>query len=297
MQIKKIIKNNLALKSRLESDTEWYFKIPEVIIPCKIYYTISNIEELKKSDNKITKIIVDTGCETFVESSYKRYVLNDQAICCTYKSKQFRGGNTTVVAQASVFVDKTTCYITPTFIINNIKITDNQYVNAEVFTKQIMKYYKDNKFTQELADSIQKIATRLAYRPNFINYSYREDMIGDAIIKMVEALTKHKFDPLRGKSFSYFTKIALHAFFNRIKNEKKAHTTITNYKEETYLQLAESGVLARPKRIEASSSDDGQDILTQIHKTNEGFDEDYDKQFKINHEMSDVTVEYDVEDL
>ena len=39
-----------------------------------------------------------------------------------------------------------------------------------------------------LADSLNKIATGLSYAPNFINYSYKDEMVGDAILKMFSAL-------------------------------------------------------------------------------------------------------------
>ena len=51
--------------------------------------------------------------------------------------------------------------------------------------------------------------------------SYREEMTGDAIVKMIKALREKKFLPEKGNPFSYFTKIAFHAFCNRIKREKK----------------------------------------------------------------------------
>jgi DNA-directed RNA polymerase specialized sigma24 family protein len=85
------------------------------------------------------------------------------------------------------------------------------------------------------------IATRLAFAPNFINYTYREDMIGDAIVKMVKALREEKFEPTKGSPFSYFTKIAYHAFVNRIKKEKKASEVLAAYQEKIYEDAYASG--------------------------------------------------------
>ena len=64
------------------------------------------------------------------------------------------------------------------------------YVNAKEFYQQICDYYKTGVLPDYLAESINKIAIGLSYAPNFINYSYKDDMIGDALIKMYSAL-KH----------------------------------------------------------------------------------------------------------
>jgi DNA-directed RNA polymerase specialized sigma24 family protein len=67
-------------------------------------------------------------------------------------------------------------------------------------------------------------------------------MIGDAIIKMITALTRKRFKCKSGYNpFSYFTKVAYRAFQNRIKKEKKEHDTIHRYQNEIYSLLTESG--------------------------------------------------------
>ena len=67
------------------------------------------------------------------------------------------------------------------------------YVNPKDFEDALEKYYEDNKISDYLADCIQKIAQGLSYAPNFMNYSYKEDMVGDAIIKMYQAIIHKKF--------------------------------------------------------------------------------------------------------
>ena len=68
------------------------------------------------------------------------------------------------------------------------------YVNGKEFYEQIKQYYKTGNLEDHLAESIVKIANGLSYAPNFINYSYKEDMIGDAILKMFSALKNKKFE-------------------------------------------------------------------------------------------------------
>jgi hypothetical protein len=112
------------------------------------------------------------------------------------------------------------------------------YVNSREFEDEIKHYYKSNYISPKLGESINKIAHGLSYAPNFINYSYKDEMIGDAIVKMVSALKNKKFKLNSGFSpFSYFTTIAFHAFINRIKKEKKHHETITSYRDKMYTDL------------------------------------------------------------
>ena len=71
-----------------------------------------------------------------------------------------------------------------------------------------------------IGESIMKIAEHLSYRPNFINYTYKEDMICDGIENCL--LYIDNFDPEKSKNpFAYFTQIIYYAFLRRIQKEKK----------------------------------------------------------------------------
>lgn len=115
------------------------------------------------------------------------------------------------------------------------------YVNSKEFEEEIRKFYETNVYTEKLCESLTKIAQGLSYAPNFINYSYKEEMIGDAMVKMFQALKNKKFgleakdsDGNSYNPFSYFTTIAFHAFINRIKKEKKHQEIVTEYKQKVY---------------------------------------------------------------
>ena len=71
-----------------------------------------------------------------------------------------------------------------------------------------------------LGECFLKIATHLSYKPNFVNYMFREDMISDGIENCVQYI--HNFDPEKSKNpFAYFTQIIHYAFLRRIQKEKK----------------------------------------------------------------------------
>jgi len=112
------------------------------------------------------------------------------------------------------------------------------YIKPKEFKESLQKYYDSDKLTDDLAENIKKIAYGLSYNASFINYSYKDDMIGDALIKMYAALKYKKYKFETGSNpFSYFTTIAYHAFINRIKKEKKHHQAICDYKEKVYEEL------------------------------------------------------------
>jgi len=109
------------------------------------------------------------------------------------------------------------------------------YVNGKDFEDAIRKYYETDVITDYLGESLKKIAVGLSYAGNFINYSYKDEMVGDAVVKMYQALKFKKFKLDHGfKPFSYFTTIAFHAFISRIKKEKKHHQLIEEYRDRQY---------------------------------------------------------------
>lgn len=93
---------------------------------------------------------------------------------------------------------------------------------------------------------ILQIANRLSTKPNFINYSYREEMISDGIENCISYFDN--FDPTKSDNpFAYFTQIIYYAFLRRIQKEKKH--VYTRHK------LAENNVLF-DELVELSDHDD-----------------------------------------
>jgi hypothetical protein len=113
---------------------------------------------------------------------------------------------------------------------------ERYYVNPTEFDHEIMVYYESGVMSDNLAQMVSKIAHKLSYAPNFINYTYREEMVGDGIIRMFKALTTKKYDRVKGTNpFSYFTRIAFNAFRNRIKKEKHLREIHEKYQAELML--------------------------------------------------------------
>ena len=77
--------------------------------------------------------------------------------------------------------------------------------------------------TNYIGECFLKIANHLSYRPNFINYTFRDDMISDGIENCLQYLDN--FNPEKSNNpFAYFTQIIYYAFIRRIQKEKKQTT-------------------------------------------------------------------------
>lgn len=135
------------------------------------------------------------------------------------------------------------------------------YVDPVEFKKQLVTYYTENKGLDSLAESINKIAHGLSYSSNFINYTYRDEMVGDALVKMYTAVKNKKFDIHSEHSpFSYFTTIAFHAFINRIKKEKKHTEALNEYRsrffEEEMKDSSDQNIYVKPDSDNSDNSDE-----------------------------------------
>lgn len=104
-------------------------------------------------------------------------------------------------------------------------VNNADFLKAIIEMKEKAQYAKENGLPKPvvsnyIGECILKIATHLSYKPNFINYSYREDMILDGIENCIQYIDN--FDPAKSKNpFAYFTQIIYYAFLRRIAKEKK----------------------------------------------------------------------------
>lgn len=74
-----------------------------------------------------------------------------------------------------------------------------------------------------IGECILKIANNLSFKPNFIGYSFRDEMISDGIENCL--MYFNNFDPQKSSNpFAYFTQIIYFAFIRRIQKEKKQKT-------------------------------------------------------------------------
>ena len=105
------------------------------------------------------------------------------------------------------------------------------YVNNKEFLAALIKYREDKEIAQikglpkpviprYIGECFLKIANHLSFKPNFVNYMFKEDMISDGIENCVQYI--HNFNPEKSQNpFAYFTQIIHYAFLRRIQREKR----------------------------------------------------------------------------
>ena len=105
------------------------------------------------------------------------------------------------------------------------------YVNNKEFTAAVAEFNTlvkeavaanqvPPRMTEYIGECIYKIATRLSTRPNFINYTYRDEMICDAIENCIQYIRNFNVEK-SSNAFAYVTQICYYAFLRRIQKEKK----------------------------------------------------------------------------
>ena len=110
------------------------------------------------------------------------------------------------------------------------------YVNNREFSQAVMDYAvecrdlkEQNKAVPKVTDYVArcfiKISEGLSHRPNFVRYTYREEMVMDAVENCLRAINNYKIETAtrtgKPNAFSYFTQICYFAFIRRIAKEKR----------------------------------------------------------------------------
>ena len=105
------------------------------------------------------------------------------------------------------------------------------YVSNKDFLIALVEYKTEVKNCEEsgkskpqvssyIGECFIKIATHLSYKPNFINYMFRDEMISDGVENCIQYIDN--FDPEKSSNpFAYFTQIIYYAFLRRIQKEKR----------------------------------------------------------------------------
>ena len=112
-----------------------------------------------------------------------------------------------------------------------VRKRSEHYVNNKEFLAAIVEYKYLIQLAEQkgeprpvipryLGECFMKIARHLSYKPNFVNYMFKEDMISDGIENCVQYI--NNFNPEKSSNpFAYFTQIIHYAFLRRIQREKR----------------------------------------------------------------------------
>ena len=104
--------------------------------------------------------------------------------------------------------------------VDNKKFLEAMIEHKDKCEKAKDKGKKRPEVTNYIGECFLKIGNHLSYRPNFIYYTFRDDMISDGIENCLQYMDN--FNPDKSKNpFAYFTQIIYYAFIRRIQKEKK----------------------------------------------------------------------------
>ena len=110
------------------------------------------------------------------------------------------------------------------------------YVNNREFSYAVVDYVnasntakaagtKNPVVPDYIAICFMKICEGLSHKPNFVRYTYRDEMVMDGVENCLKAIYNYRIDAAtrtgKPNAFSYFTQIAYFAFIRRIVKEKK----------------------------------------------------------------------------
>jgi len=156
---------------------------------------------------------------------------------------------------------------------------NKHYIDNKKFYTAILQYKRDVEEAKSkgltkpripayIGECLYKIATRLSLKPNFISYTFRDEMISDGLENCINYLDN--FNPEKSDNpFAYFTQIIWFAFLRRIDKEKK-HLYI---KQKTLENFYFEGMLA-----EQSIGDDEKNVTVNLdNEYMKGLVESYDR--------------------
>lgn len=146
------------------------------------------------------------------------------------------------------------------------------YVNNKEFSQAVVDYVKqlnEAKQTEQslpivpdyIASCFLKIAEGLSHKSNFIRYTYREEMVMDAVENCLKAIDNYNVETAtrtgNPNAFAYFTQISWYAFLRRIAKEKKQQDIKLKY-------MTSSGI---EEYIKIDASDNSAAVMNQFVDT------------------------------
>lgn len=160
------------------------------------------------------------------------------------------------------------------------------YVNNKEFSQNVVDYVnlvkqaKANgteipKITEYIGRCFLRIAEGLSHKPNFVRYTYREEMVMDGVENCIKAIMNYNVEAATRtgspNAFAYFTQINYYAFIRRIMKEKKQQDIKFRYIEHAGIEnFMSEGLPSDGNDIMAGTASGFIDTLKKrIHKVKE----------------------------
>ena len=162
----------------------------------------------------------------------------------------------------------------PKHYVNNADFLDALIVYKEKCDVAKEAGKEDPQIPNYIGECFLKIAEHLSRKPNFISYSFRDEMIADGIENCL--MYFRNFDPVKSKNpFAYFTQIIYYAFLRRIQKEKK----------QLYVKYKATEQMGILDEFEMLESEDGTTRQFELYENISEFIENYEDAKKAKKEV------------
>lgn len=182
------------------------------------------------------------------------------------------------------------------------------YVNNAEFSQAVVDYVtmarnaKTNNASKPMvpdyiARCFLKISEGLSHKANFVRYTYREEMVMDAVENCLKAIENYNIDKAtrtgKPNAFAYFTQIAWYAFLRRIEKEKKQQDIKIKYLTESGIELLVAEEIDNDKSSQQTQAyvdylRERHDLIKEKDKTIKEFGKQLKKK-RTRHADSDLT--------
>lgn len=130
--------------------------------------------------------------------------------------------------------------------------TNKYYLPNSVLLPEVIASREKGVISDKLGKMLLMLATKYSLRPNFINYSFREDMISEAMVDLSKNALK--FNPEKSNNpFAFYTTCIYHSFIGFLNAERK-HRRI---RDELLVELGENPSFGFQDEYKANMSDEG----------------------------------------
>lgn len=166
-----------------------------------------------------------------------------------------------------------------------MKRKPQHYVNNKEFSRAVVEYVERLNEAEAsgeetpivpdyIAQCFLKIAEGLSHKPNFIRYTYREEMVMDAVENCLKAIKNYNIDAAtrtgNPNAFAYFTQISWYAFLRRLAKEKQQQDIRLKYIDSVGIEeLIEHSDDANVESANRAFVDELRDRINQVHNRDE----------------------------
>ena len=151
--------------------------------------------------------------------------------------------------------------------VNNKEFSQALFEHVSGVKEDIAEGKEPRPLSNYIGECFLKICYGLSKSPNFVKYTYRDDMVMDAVENCIKAANNYNFDaPTRtgsANAFSYFTQISYFAFLRRIAKEKKQVAIKQS--------LIEQGNIGTFAEFDEHSNNGNESMIEKMRQKNDAF--------------------------